>query len=988
MLGIQDLPQAFSFVRIVETLRRRSATYQSHTNGSSTCAYQQSSLILPFEGLAPEKTDDCTRWRLLETNPSGFEIVRADSFLSGKGQEVYPNHPGIASTGLELDQMLQIPCEDPTLVPREDTLEEPPKLQRPTPSRDDDSKGCAVGLSTILPSAGLKVETYFTCPTTDHSEDQSTISTFNPSKVLAEKIFVQKLLKRAFLRDYSATTCARERKSTVWNLYKKPQSPAILSLEASRQGLVKLIWSTSSSSTDSEQPILSDWFQRIDWEQRLAKHGDCIETGDLPPFGESDSEWEYSSAVLDEIDREQREEIKCKEQGRANHLTPERVTDILGMCEVKFENDWHVHECLKLDRDAYNLWQRFHALCRKDQQRYREQVFKKLNDTEIRHRKLYDTLTSVSYFSERAVEHQAESMRQTTYLEKELNYLSRLYDKQAKCPDKPIQPIVETSFKGLRNEVDLCLTNQSSSDEGSQESDTSSFLVDDIPNSQYRMEGEDSDQAGTDNEDVFQSKIISHACHSPEDDGPSATTLSPHKRRKVSTFVSNDNTSDTAAPRSLKGDPTDLLDLFSKSEGKQAALDTDEHMDRPEHDNIDEIFASVEVDQSREYMIDVSSSENEVVQLPNCSNQRKKKKRAKESVSESEQETVLSDYNKDLEGNERKRVINSASESEQENDLSSKQKRRKRTRPINQQAAARRRQQQQERELISQRARDQHTSQTADMIINPGDIETGFDIAIDARLASRLKPHQLEGIRFMWRETVMMSEVRGCLLAHTMGLGKTLQVITYVDTLGHLISTSKNWLPHELRRPHTLILCPASLVANWIQEITFWTPQNAMGRTFVPALDDNNIYRLQTMRDWKEEGGILVLSYTLFTALINNMKTTGQSMYQDPRLAAEAKSLLECTPRVVVADEAHMFKNDRTKLAIAVRRIKCNARIALTGSPLANNLMEYWAIMDWIEEGHLGSKRDFRNEFFLPIEAGNKGQSTRSQVIVSRINRS
>lgn len=324
---------------------------------------------------------------------------------------------------------------------------------------------------------------------------------------------------------------------------------------------------------------------------------------------------------------------------------------------------------------------------------------------------------------------------------------------------------------------------------------------------------------------------------------------------------------------------------------------------------------------------------------------------------------------------------NFLSDSESEGDDPTRRRRKKR--PVNEHALARRKRQGRERNEIISRAEEQlhaiSTHGTDRVIINPGDVEVGESVEIRPSLARQLKPHQLEGVRFIWRETVMMSAVNGCLLAHTMGLGKTLQVIAYLDTLGHIIKKAKNWLPKALRRPHALILCPAALVKNWADEFDKWTPKCAMGRIFDLSMDFNNADRQETLHDWVEQGGILIMSYNIFQQLITNKCTKGP-MYQQTEDADDVIDILENTARVVVADEAHHFKNERTKIGQAVRRLKTKARIALTGSPLANNLMEYWAIMDWLDAGYLGSRSDFKSEHVEVIDNGNKFDALPSEV--------
>lgn len=89
-------------------------------------------------------------------------------------------------------------------------------------------------------------------------------------------------------------------------------------------------------------------------------------------------------------------------------------------------------------------------------------------------------------------------------------------------------------------------------------------------------------------------------------------------------------------------------------------------------------------------------------------------------------------------------------------------------------------------------------------------------------------------------------------------------------------------------------------------------------------------------------------------------------------------------PRIVVADEAHHMKNDATQLSMAARGFKTKARIALTGSPLSNNLIEYWNMIEWIHPGYLGnSKGEFKAKYVSPIEDGLFADSSREERRIS-----
>ncbi|OJD31655.1 snf2 family helicase atpase [Diplodia corticola] len=272
-------------------------------------------------------------------------------------------------------------------------------------------------------------------------------------------------------------------------------------------------------------------------------------------------------------------------------------------------------------------------------------------------------------------------------------------------------------------------------------------------------------------------------------------------------------------------------------------------------------------------------------------------------------------------------------------------------------------------------------SQTDRLIVNPGEFGTEGAIHINPSIGSRIKPHQIEGVKFMWRELVEAghTDAQGCLLAHTMGLGKTMQVITLLVTIAEAAVSPHEHIqaqiPPELRRMQALVLCPASLVNNWVDELYDWIPKSASRKFgsigFINA-EDGAHTRVRKILDWNYDGGILVISYEMFRNLFSERHTSKMSE-EDVRELHEA--LLE-GPSIIVADEAHKMKNVSSSIRQTVDRFRSKARVALTGSPLANNLTEYWSMIDWVSPGYLGSQKEFRAHYVEPIEEGLYKDST------------
>ncbi|MEU5464990.1 DEAD/DEAH box helicase [Streptomyces althioticus] len=203
----------------------------------------------------------------------------------------------------------------------------------------------------------------------------------------------------------------------------------------------------------------------------------------------------------------------------------------------------------------------------------------------------------------------------------------------------------------------------------------------------------------------------------------------------------------------------------------------------------------------------------------------------------------------------------------------------------------------------------------------------GGDRPVDqpARLTATLRDYQLRGLRWMDRMTSL--GLGGC-LADDMGLGKTIQLISL-----HLLRQER---PED--RGPTLVVCPASLLGNWEREVGRFAPGTPVRRYHGPG---------RTL-DGAGEGFVLT--------------TYGTMRLDAARLGAHPWGL-------VVADEAQHVKNPHSSTAKALRQIGARARIALTGTPVENNLSELWAILDWTTPGLLGTHGAFRKRWIAPVEA-------------------
>lgn len=132
--------------------------------------------------------------------------------------------------------------------------------------------------------------------------------------------------------------------------------------------------------------------------------------------------------------------------------------------------------------------------------------------------------------------------------------------------------------------------------------------------------------------------------------------------------------------------------------------------------------------------------------------------------------------------------------------------------------------------------------------------------------------------------------------------------------------------------------------------------------------------RLQTVRDWNRRGGILIMSYEMLRILIVNKPV---------RLNEEEHKLVEeCLlegPNIIVADEAHKLRSGKSAISQVASRFKSTSRIAMTGSPLSNQLFEYYQMVEWVAPGYLEDPNTFKRKFMDPIQAGSYMDSSRME---------
>ncbi|WP_221389031.1 DEAD/DEAH box helicase [Clostridium perfringens] len=206
-------------------------------------------------------------------------------------------------------------------------------------------------------------------------------------------------------------------------------------------------------------------------------------------------------------------------------------------------------------------------------------------------------------------------------------------------------------------------------------------------------------------------------------------------------------------------------------------------------------------------------------------------------------------------------------------------------------------------------------------------------------LNAELRPYQKDG--FKWINEITDLGFGG-VLADDMGLGKTLQIIAF------LLSQKKS---------KSIVVVPTSVIYNWMDEFEKFAPSIRVG-----LVHGSKSKRDKVLRDFKrgigikiEEDNLKEKSYEKYDVLL----TTYGTLKNDEK-AYENLSFDYC-----IIDEAQNIKNPAAQATLSVKNIKSRCNIALTGTPIENNLMELWSIFDFVMPGYLFTKDRFRERFIL-----------------------
>lgn len=217
-------------------------------------------------------------------------------------------------------------------------------------------------------------------------------------------------------------------------------------------------------------------------------------------------------------------------------------------------------------------------------------------------------------------------------------------------------------------------------------------------------------------------------------------------------------------------------------------------------------------------------------------------------------------------------------------------------------------------------------------------------VILDEPLKSILRPYQKDGIAWL---RFLESNRLGGILADEMGLGKTLQTLTWLAL--------ERFHPEHRDKP-ALVVCPTSLVDNWVHEAQHFTPELKV----IAMSGAQRHEKFERISDYN----LVVTSYALIRRDVEEYRKTFFS--------------------AIILDEAQNIKNRATQNATAVKLLSGGSRFVLTGTPMENSVADLWSIMDFLMPGYLGHYDEFRASYEIPLSVPGDALYETTQVKLRR----
>jgi SNF2 family DNA or RNA helicase len=238
-----------------------------------------------------------------------------------------------------------------------------------------------------------------------------------------------------------------------------------------------------------------------------------------------------------------------------------------------------------------------------------------------------------------------------------------------------------------------------------------------------------------------------------------------------------------------------------------------------------------------------------------------------------------------------------------------------------------------------------HDRTLSDMMRRLGDKSALEEVADPAQFQGQLRPYQRRGVG--WLAYLEMLGLNGC-LADDMGMGKSAQVIArLIHERDQAEATPKKRGAKPLKVRPTLLIAPTSVIGNWGKELEKFAPH----LRFILHHGSDRIRETKAFTKVVQECDVVITSYAL--------------------VRLDEAMLSEQAWQRVVIDEAQNIKNPKAAQTKAILKLPSQHRLALTGTPVENRLLDLWSIFNFLNPGYLGRETQFRSSFELPIQRDN-----------------
>ncbi|KAI3840760.1 hypothetical protein MKX03_006496, partial [Papaver bracteatum] len=214
-------------------------------------------------------------------------------------------------------------------------------------------------------------------------------------------------------------------------------------------------------------------------------------------------------------------------------------------------------------------------------------------------------------------------------------------------------------------------------------------------------------------------------------------------------------------------------------------------------------------------------------------------------------------------------------------------------------------------------------------IANASDQDFGVaEISVHSRHMKQMKPHQIEGFNFLLRNLVCDSP-GGCILAHAPGSGKTLMIISFMQSF---LAKYPNARP--------LVVLPKGIMGTWKREFERWQVEEIPLYDLYTSKADSRAQQLDVLKQWVEHKGILFLGYKQFASIVSNSTSS--------IAAAACHDILLKVPTILILDEGRMPRNETTDVLYSLSQVQTPRKVVLSGTLFQNHVKEDFNILNLV----------------------------------------